>query len=54
MRIVCARASTATRSLLRQRHILTEAGLLIRSGGVAERFHPAEGVLLADPQGQRW
>lgn len=46
MRIVYSRASTATQSLLRQRHILTEAGLLIRSGGVAEGFHPAEGVLL--------
>ncbi|MFD1938694.1 MULTISPECIES: hypothetical protein [Nonomuraea] len=46
MRIVYSRVSTATQSLLRQRHILTEAGLLIRTEGVAEGFHPAEGVLL--------
>ncbi|MEV6867196.1 hypothetical protein AB0M44_40170 [Streptosporangium subroseum] len=46
MRIVCSRSSTAAQSLLRQRHILTEAGLLVRTGGVAEGFHPAEGVLL--------
>ncbi|HEX4814529.1 MAG TPA: recombinase family protein [Nonomuraea sp.] len=38
--------STATQSLLRQRHILTEAGLLVRTEGVAEGFRPAEGVLL--------
>jgi DNA invertase Pin-like site-specific DNA recombinase len=46
VRIVYSRSSTATQSLLRQRHILTEAGLLVRTGGVAEGFHPAEGVLL--------
>lgn len=46
MRIVYSRSSTATQSLLRQRHILTEAGLLIRTEGIAEGFHPAEGVLL--------
>lgn len=46
VRIVYSRSSTATQSLLRQRHILTEAGLLIRTDGVAEGFHPAEGVLL--------
>ncbi|MDF5757462.1 hypothetical protein [Spongiactinospora sp. TRM90649] len=36
------RASGATQSLLRQRHILTEAGLLVRTEGVAEGFRPAE------------
>ncbi|MFC5831121.1 recombinase family protein [Nonomuraea insulae] len=46
MRIVYSRSSTATQSLLRQRHILTEAGLLVRTEGVAEGFRPAEGVLL--------
>ncbi|MFI6793038.1 recombinase family protein [Nonomuraea sp. NPDC050383] len=46
MRIVYSRVSTATQSLLRQRHILTEAGLLIRTEGVAEGFRPAEGILL--------
>jgi DNA invertase Pin-like site-specific DNA recombinase len=46
VRIVYSRSSTATQSLLRQRHILTEAGLLVRTEGVAEGFHPAEGVLL--------
>lgn len=46
MRIVYSRSSTATQSLLRQRHILTEAGLLVRTEGVAAGFHPAEGVLL--------
>jgi hypothetical protein len=46
VRIVYSRSSTATQSLLRQRHILTEAGLLVRAEGVAEGFHPAEGVLL--------
>ncbi|WP_157904284.1 recombinase family protein [Parafrankia soli] len=46
MRIVYSRSSTAPQSLLRQRHILTEAGLLVRTGGVAEGFHPATGVLL--------
>ncbi|MFJ2032938.1 recombinase family protein [Streptosporangium sp. NPDC087985] len=46
MRIVYSRSSTATQSLLRQRHILTEAGLLVRTEGVAEGFHPADGVLL--------
>ncbi|WP_169808971.1 hypothetical protein [Microtetraspora fusca] len=43
---VSSTSSTATQSLLRQRHILTEAGLLVRTEGVAEGFHPAEGVLL--------
>ncbi|WP_067470066.1 recombinase family protein [Actinomadura macra] len=46
MQIVYSRSSTATQSLLRQRHILTEAGLLVRSEGAAEGFHPAPGVLL--------
>jgi DNA invertase Pin-like site-specific DNA recombinase len=46
VRIVYSRSSTATQSLLRQRHILTEAGLLVRTEGVAEGFHPAEGMLL--------
>ncbi|MEW9551146.1 recombinase family protein [Nonomuraea sp. NPDC050783] len=46
MRIVYSRVSTAAQSLLRQRHILTEGGLLIRTEGVAEGFRPAEGVLL--------
>ena len=46
MQFVYSRSSTATQSLLRQRHILTGAGLLIRAEGVAEGFRPAEGVLL--------
>jgi DNA invertase Pin-like site-specific DNA recombinase len=46
VQIVYSRSSTATQSLLRQRHILTEAGLLIRTGGVAAGFQPAAGVLL--------
>jgi DNA invertase Pin-like site-specific DNA recombinase len=46
VRIVYSRSSTVTQSLLRQRHILTEAGLLVRTEGVAEGFHPAEDVLL--------
>jgi DNA invertase Pin-like site-specific DNA recombinase len=46
VRIVYSRSSTAAQSLLRQRHILTEAGLLVRAEGVATGFHPAEGVLL--------
>ncbi|MFE0156043.1 recombinase family protein [Nonomuraea sp. NPDC059007] len=46
MQIVYTRVSTATQSLLRQRHILTEAGLLVRTEGVAEGFRPADGVLL--------
>ncbi|GAA2426779.1 recombinase family protein [Actinomadura vinacea] len=50
MQIVYSRVSTATQSLLRQRHILTEAGLLVRTEGVAEGFRPAEGVrLFEDP-----
>ncbi|MEU7864694.1 recombinase family protein [Nonomuraea sp. NPDC049141] len=50
MRIVYSRSSTAAQSLLRQRHILTEAGLLVRTEGVAEGFHPAPGVrLFEDP-----
>ncbi|WP_197048856.1 recombinase family protein [Streptosporangium roseum] len=46
MQIVYSRVSTAPQSLLRQRHILTEAGLLVRTEGIAEGFHPADGVLL--------
>lgn len=46
MQYVYSRVSTATQSLLRQRHILSEARLLIRTEGVAEGFHPAPGVLL--------
>ncbi len=46
MRFVSSRSSTAPQSLLRQRRILTEAGLLIRPEGVVEGFHLAEGVLL--------
>jgi DNA invertase Pin-like site-specific DNA recombinase len=46
VQIVYSRVSTATQSLLRQRHILTEAGLLVRTEGVAEGFRPADGVLL--------
>ncbi|MEV0423106.1 recombinase family protein [Streptosporangium canum] len=46
MQIVYFRVSTAAQSLLRQRHILTEAGLLVRTEGVAEGFRPADGVLL--------
>ncbi|ACZ87161.1 hypothetical protein [Streptosporangium roseum] len=48
MRIVYSRSSTATQSLLRQRHILAEAGLLVRTEGVAEGFHPADEVLLEE------
>ncbi|GIH93213.1 hypothetical protein ACFFMN_00135 [Planobispora siamensis] len=46
MRIVYSRVSTAAQSLLCQRHILTEARLLVRTGGFAEGFRPADGVLL--------
>ncbi|MER7365809.1 hypothetical protein [Nonomuraea wenchangensis] len=46
MQIVYSRVSTASQSLLRQRHILTEAGLLVRTEGAAEGFRPADGVLL--------
>ena len=35
MQHVYARASTASQSRLRQRHILTEAGLLVRAEGFA-------------------
>ncbi|MEU8108827.1 hypothetical protein AB0C18_34490 [Nonomuraea muscovyensis] len=42
MQLVHSRSSTAAQSLLRQRHILTEAGLLIRTEGDAEEFRPAE------------
>ncbi|MEU6787719.1 MerR family transcriptional regulator [Nonomuraea angiospora] len=45
MRIVYSRSSTATQSLLWERHILTEAGLPARTEGVAARFHPAPHVL---------
>jgi DNA invertase Pin-like site-specific DNA recombinase len=46
VQIVYSRSSTATQSLLWQRHILTEAGLLVRTEGVAEGFRTAPGVLL--------
>ncbi|GIH95102.1 recombinase family protein [Planobispora siamensis] len=46
MWIVYLRVSTATQSLLRRRRILTEAGLPVRTEGVAEGFRPAGGVLL--------
>ncbi|MGI5201338.1 recombinase family protein [Spirillospora sp. CA-108201] len=46
VRIVHSRVPTAAQSLLHQRHILTEAGLLVRTEGVSEGFRPAEGVLL--------
>ncbi|MEV5584094.1 recombinase family protein [Nonomuraea pusilla] len=46
MQIVYSRVSTAAQSLLRQCHILTEAGLLVRIEGVAEGLRPADGVLL--------
>jgi DNA invertase Pin-like site-specific DNA recombinase len=47
---VYARASTASQSLLRQRHILTEAGPLVRAEDVAGGFRPAGGVkLYEDP-----
>ena len=50
MQDVYARASTTTQSLLRQRHILTEAGLLVRAEDVAGGFRPAAGVrLYEDP-----
>ncbi len=50
MQHVYARASTASQSLLRQRHILTEAGLLVRAEDVAGGFRPADGVkLYEDP-----
>ncbi|OLT22168.1 hypothetical protein BJF79_46455 [Actinomadura sp. CNU-125] len=45
MQIVYSRLHRA-QSLLRQRHILTEAGLLVRTEGVAEGFRAADGVLL--------
>lgn len=57
MRIVYFRWSTAAQSMLRQRHILTGAGLLVRIEGVAEGFHLAVGMLLfEDPATtpQRW
>jgi DNA invertase Pin-like site-specific DNA recombinase len=47
---VYSRSSTASQSLLRQRHILTEAGLLVRAGDVTGGFRPADGVrLYEDP-----
>jgi hypothetical protein len=46
VQIAYSRVSTATQSLLRQRHILTEAGLLVRTVSVAEGFRLADGVLL--------
>jgi DNA invertase Pin-like site-specific DNA recombinase len=46
VQIIYSRVSTANQSLLRQRHILTEAGLLVRTEGVAKGFRPADGVLL--------
>ena len=50
MQHVYARASTASQSLLRQRHILAEAGLLARAEDVTRGFRPAGGVkLYEDP-----
>lgn len=50
MQHVYSRSSTASQSLLRQRHILTEAGLLVRAGDVTGGFRPADGVqLYEDP-----
>jgi DNA invertase Pin-like site-specific DNA recombinase len=46
---VYSRSSTASQSLLRQRHILTEAGLLVRAGDVTGGFRPADGGLYEDP-----
>jgi DNA invertase Pin-like site-specific DNA recombinase len=47
---VYSRSSTASQSLLRQRHILTEAGMLVRAGDVTGGFRPAGGVrLYEDP-----
>ena len=47
---VYSRSSTASQSLLRQRHILTEAGLLARAEDVTGGFRPAAGVkLYEDP-----
>jgi DNA invertase Pin-like site-specific DNA recombinase len=47
---VYSRLSTASQSLLRQRHLLTEAGLLVRAGDVTGGFRPADGVrLYEDP-----
>jgi DNA invertase Pin-like site-specific DNA recombinase len=43
---VYSRSSTASQSLLRQRHILAEAGLLVRGEDVTGGFRPADGVLL--------
>ncbi|MFI6182861.1 hypothetical protein ACIA8R_45550 [Nonomuraea sp. NPDC051191] len=40
MQIVYSRVATASQSLLRQRHILTEAGLLVRTEGVAQGIPP--------------
>lgn len=50
MQHVYSRSSTASQSLLRQRHILTEAGLLVRAEDVTGGFRPAGGVrLYEDP-----
>ena len=50
MQHVYSRSSTASQSLLRQRHILTEAGLLVRAEDVTGGFRPAAGVkLYEDP-----
>ena len=50
MQHVYSRSSTASQSLLRQRHILTEAGLLARAEDVTGGFRPADGVkLYEDP-----
>ncbi|MGH3181096.1 MAG: recombinase family protein, partial [Streptosporangiaceae bacterium] len=50
MQHVYSRSSTASQSLLRQRHILTGAGLLVRAGDVTGGFRPADGArLYEDP-----
>lgn len=50
MQHVYSRSSTASQSLLRQRHILTEAGLLARGEDVTGGFRPAAGLkLYEDP-----
>ena len=46
MQHVYSRSSTASQSLLRRRHILTEAGMLVRGADVTGGFRPAGGVRL--------
>jgi hypothetical protein len=47
---VYSRSAAASQSPLRQRHILTEAGLLVRAEDVTGGFRPAVGVgLYEDP-----